>query len=152
MRIDFTKEAVICFSPSGSVIEDAIDQLYEAVTALERLHKLGYTLSETEVKSGDVTFHLSLDFEEEEPQYKPEDLDLSIEALELTVQAYTCLKDAGIRTVREIVVKSDRELREIKNFTRTCLRAVKAVLLERGLSTSMDIEPLEPTDGQTSQE
>ena len=47
-----------------------------------------------------------------------ENLDKSVEELELSVRSYNCLKNANIRTIRELVQKSEGEMLKTKNFGR----------------------------------
>ena len=41
-----------------------------------------------------------------------ENLDKSVEELELSVRSYNCLKNANIRTIRELVLKTEAEMLE----------------------------------------
>jgi DNA-directed RNA polymerase subunit alpha len=45
-----------------------------------------------------------------------ENLDKSVEELELSVRSYNCLKNANIRTIRELVQKTEAEMLKTKNF------------------------------------
>ena len=47
-----------------------------------------------------------------------ENLDKSVEELELSVRSYNCLKNANIRTIRELVQKTEAEMLKTKNFGR----------------------------------
>lgn len=64
-------------------------------------------------------------------------LNMSLAELELSVRATNCLESEGITTVRELVIRSDDELLEVRNFGETTLREVKAKLQERGLHLGM---------------
>ncbi len=66
-------------------------------------------------------------------------LSLSLAELELSVRATNCLESEGITTVRELVVKTDEELLEVRNFGESTLREVRAKLAERGLSLGMKL-------------
>ena len=57
--------------------------------------------------------------------------------LELSVRATNCLESEGITTVRELVIRNDDELLEIRNFGESTLREVKAKLALHGLSLGM---------------
>jgi DNA-directed RNA polymerase subunit alpha len=50
-----------------------------------------------------------------------ENLDKSVEELELSVRSYNCLKNANIRTIRELVQKTEAEMLKTKNFGRKSL-------------------------------
>ena len=64
-------------------------------------------------------------------------LNMSLAELELSVRATNCLETEGITTVRELVMRAEDELLEVRNFGETTLREVKAKLQERGLSLGM---------------
>ena len=67
-------------------------------------------------------------------------LDASMEELELSVRTYNCLKNARIRTVRELVGKTESELLRSKNFGRKSLNEIKEILAENGLRLRDDDE------------
>lgn len=66
-------------------------------------------------------------------------LNMSLAELELSVRATNCLESEGITTVRDLVIRSDDELLEVRNFGETTLREVKAKLAERGLHLNMKL-------------
>ena len=68
-----------------------------------------------------------------------ENLDKSVEELELSVRSYNCLKNANIRTIRELVLKTEAEMLKTKNFGRKSLNEIKEVLASMGLRLGMDI-------------
>ena len=61
-------------------------------------------------------------------------LNEAIEALELTVRSYNCLKREQINTVGELLTKSEADLLDIRNFGQKSIDEVKAKLAQRGLS------------------
>jgi len=69
-------------------------------------------------------------------------LDKSIEELELSVRAYNCLKNANIKTLAELCMKTDAEMLKTKNFGRKSLEEIKKVLQELGLSLGMDLDAI----------
>lgn len=60
-------------------------------------------------------------------------LDVHVEELELSVRTLNCFKNEGIRTVRDIVAKSEFELMRTPNFGRKSLNEVKEILSVFGL-------------------
>jgi DNA-directed RNA polymerase subunit alpha len=66
-------------------------------------------------------------------------LNMSLAELELSVRATNCLESEGITTVRDLVIRSDEELLEVRNFGDTTLKEVKAKLTERGLTLGLKI-------------
>ena len=69
-----------------------------------------------------------------------ENLDKSVEELELSVRSYNCLKNANIRTIRELVQKTEAEMLKTKNFGRKSLNEIKEILHSMGLSLGMRLD------------
>jgi DNA-directed RNA polymerase subunit alpha len=69
-----------------------------------------------------------------------ENLDKSVEELELSVRSYNCLKNANIRTIRELVQKTEGEMLKTKNFGRKSLNEIKEILATMGLSLGMRLD------------
>jgi len=69
-----------------------------------------------------------------------ENLDKSVEELELSVRSYNCLKNANIRTIRELVMKTEPEMLKTKNFGRKSLNEIKEILHTMGLSLGMRLD------------
>jgi DNA-directed RNA polymerase subunit alpha len=61
------------------------------------------------------------------------DLALPIEDLDLTVRSYNCLKREGIHTVGELIVRSEADLMDIRNFGSKSIDEVKAKLHSMGM-------------------
>src|SRR5205807_10009313 len=66
-------------------------------------------------------------------------LNMSLAELELSVRATNCLESEGITTVRDLVMRTDEELLEVRNFGETTLKEVKIKLQERGLHLGMKL-------------
>lgn len=66
-------------------------------------------------------------------------LNMSLAELELSVRATNCLESEGITSVRDLVLRSEDELLEVRNFGETTLKEVKAKLTERGLHLGMKL-------------
>ena len=69
-----------------------------------------------------------------------ENLDKSVEELELSVRSYNCLKNANIRTIRELVQKTEGEMLKTKNFGSKSLNEIKEILGSMGLSLGMRLD------------
>ena len=69
-----------------------------------------------------------------------EHLDKSVDELELSVRSYNCLKNANIRTIRELVNKTEPEMLRTKNFGRKSLNEIKEILTVMGLSLGMQVD------------
>ena len=74
------------------------------------------------------------------PSEANEHLDKSVEELELSVRSYNCLKNANIRTIRELVQKSEAEMLRTKNFGRKSLNEIKEILQSMGLGLGMRLD------------
>jgi DNA-directed RNA polymerase subunit alpha len=66
-------------------------------------------------------------------------LNMSLAELELSVRATNCLESEGITTVRDLVIRTDDELLEVRNFGETTLKEVKSKLAERNLHLGMKL-------------
>jgi DNA-directed RNA polymerase subunit alpha len=60
-----------------------------------------------------------------------------IEELDLSVRSANCLKNANIRTLGDLVQRTEREMLSTKNFGRKSLDEIKDVLASLGLSFGM---------------
>jgi DNA-directed RNA polymerase subunit alpha len=69
-----------------------------------------------------------------------ENLDRSVDELELSVRSYNCLKNADIRTIRELVQKSEPDMLKTKNFGRKSLNEIKEILHSMGLHLGMKFD------------
>ncbi len=77
------------------------------------------------------------------PENLAEYLNKSVDELELSVRSANCLKNAGIRTIRDLVARTEKDMLETKNFGRKSLNEIKDILRPMGLSLGMEIEPAE---------
>jgi DNA-directed RNA polymerase subunit alpha len=69
-----------------------------------------------------------------------EQLNRSVEELELSVRSYNCLKNANIQTIGELVQKTEAEMLRTKNFGRKSLNEIKEILSSMGLSLGMKVD------------
>ena len=69
-----------------------------------------------------------------------ENLTRSIEELELSVRSYNCLKNADIKTIADLVQRSEAEMLKTKNFGRKSLNEIKELLAEMDLSLGMKVD------------
>lgn len=73
-----------------------------------------------------------------------ENLFRSVDDLELSVRSANCLKNANIRFIGELVVRSEGEMLKTKNFGRKSLNEIKEILTTMGLGLGMKIEGWPP--------
>ncbi|HUS58055.1 MAG TPA: DNA-directed RNA polymerase subunit alpha [Planctomycetota bacterium] len=78
-----------------------------------------------------------------DPAAFKEVLDTSVTELELSVRAENCLEAQNIKTIRQLVSKTENELLGLRNFGKTSLEDIKEKLAEMGLSLGMQIDGLE---------
>lgn len=95
-----------------------------------------------------LTFDEAMEPQEEKrdpssPQLN-ENLFRSVDDLELSVRSANCLKNANIRFIGELVVRSEAEMLKTKNFGRKSLNEIKEILSEMGLGLGMKIDGWPP--------
>jgi DNA-directed RNA polymerase subunit alpha len=81
-----------------------------------------------------------LDFPTSEDERLMEQLSRSVDELELSVRSYNCLKNANIKSIGDLVVKTESEMLKTKNFGRKSLNEIKDILAEMGLSLGMEVD------------
>jgi DNA-directed RNA polymerase subunit alpha len=77
-----------------------------------------------------------------EAEVEPEEesvLDSSIDSLELSIRSMNCLKNANIRTLRDLVARGEKEMVEIRNFGEKSLKEVRDKLEVLGLGFGMNL-------------
>ena len=70
----------------------------------------------------------------------------SVNELELSVRAANCLKNANIKTIEDLVRRSEMEMLKTKNFGKKSLNEIKEVLAEMGLGLGIKSDSLNSTD------
>ncbi len=71
----------------------------------------------------------------------------SVNELELSVRAANCLKNANIKTIADLVQKTEVEMLKTKNFGKKSLNEIKEVLAGMGLSLGTKLDALPSGDG-----
>jgi len=69
-----------------------------------------------------------------------ENLNRSVDELELSVRSANCLKNSTIRYIHELVQKTEAEMLKTKNFGRKSLNEIKEILAGMGLSLGMKLD------------
>jgi DNA-directed RNA polymerase subunit alpha len=93
-------------------------------------------IDEDDEDSGDTPVELS----EADREAWSEKLGKSVDEMELSVRSYNCLKNANIRTIGELVQKTEAEMLKTKNFGRKSLNEIKEILAGMGLSLGMKLD------------
>ena len=78
--------------------------------------------------------------QEKSESVRNENLDRSVEELELSVRSYNCLKNANISTIRELVQKTEQDMLKTKNFGRKSLNEIKEILSAMGLGLGIKFD------------
>lgn len=83
--------------------------------------------------------------EEEEPVEKEDEklselLDQSLSIMDLSTRSSNSLKNAGIETLRELVMTKEEDMMNFDNFGKRSLEEIKEKLAELGLSLGMEIK------------
>ena len=69
-----------------------------------------------------------------------ENLFRSVDELELSVRSANCLQQANIKTIGDLVQRTEAEMLKTKNFGRKSLKEIKEILAEMGLSLGMKLD------------
>jgi DNA-directed RNA polymerase subunit alpha len=67
-------------------------------------------------------------------------LKMSVSELELSVRSANCLKEADIKTIGDLVQKSEQEMLKYRNFGKKSLTEIQEILRGMGLALGMDTE------------
>jgi DNA-directed RNA polymerase subunit alpha len=78
--------------------------------------------------------------QERAPLPRNDQLDRSVDELELSVRSYNCLKNAGIKTIRDLVQRSEREMLATKNFGKKSLGEIRDILRGMGLDFGIQFD------------
>ena len=70
----------------------------------------------------------------------------SVNELELSVRAANCLKNANIKTIADLVQKTENEMLKTKNFGKKSLNEIKEVLTEMGLELGIKVNEMAGAD------
>jgi len=141
-RTDFDKLTLEIWTDSSVSPVEALGHAAKVLT--RHLHKLINFEEEPEEELIEVA-------EEEKIN---EHLFRSVDELELSVRSYNCLKNANIRTIGELVQKTDAEMLKTRNFGKKSLNEIKSILSEMGLSLGMKLEnfPSPPEEKEKKKE
>jgi len=95
-------------------------------------------IDEEDEEEGEPSVPVEVSDEEKGVLY--ERLAKSVDEMELSVRSYNCLKNANIRTIGELVQKTEVEMLKTKNFGRKSLNEIKEILASMGLSLGMKLD------------
>src|SRR5205814_1235233 len=142
------------FSTIPNVAEDVTDIILNLKEVLLRMHTQEEKTirieveGPKEVKAGVINFD---ETEEPAPIELPkseeklnENLFRSVDELELSVRSANCLQNANIKTIGDLVQKTEADMLKTKNFGRKSLKEIKEILAEMGLSLGMKLDNWPP--------
>jgi DNA-directed RNA polymerase subunit alpha len=122
----------------GSVTpEKAVSQAASII--IEHLNLFVLEEEESEEESMSVATDDFTHAMDEEPIFNS-NLLKSVEELELSVRSYNCLKNANIKTIADLVQKTEQEMLRTKNFGRKSLNEIKEILHSMGLRLGMRVD------------
>jgi DNA-directed RNA polymerase subunit alpha len=76
----------------------------------------------------------------------------SVNELELSVRAANCLKNANIKTIADLVQKTEGEMLRTKNFGKKSLNEIKEILTEMGLGLGVKLDAVQQNSGSLKSE
>lgn len=132
-RTDFDRLSMEVWTDSSVVPEDA---LALAAKILKDQLTVFINFEET-------TEVVSVGTDDVEPKFNP-NLLRSVDELELSVRSANCLQNANIKTIWQLVQKTESEMLKTKNFGRKSLNEIKEILSEMGLGLGMKLEGFVP--------
>jgi len=92
------------------------------------------------VEYGQLPEEITEEVESTEEKVFAEKLNMPITELELSVRSSNCLKDAKIKSIGELVKKSEMEMLKYRNFGKKSLTEINKILQEMGLSLGMKMD------------
>jgi DNA-directed RNA polymerase subunit alpha len=111
-----------------------LEAVSQAATILKNSLSVFVPFEEKEETSGEVSPTASVVVDQSRAR---EMFDQPVEMIELSVRASNCLKIAKIKTIRELVTKTEQELLDFKNFGQKSLDEIKDRLKELNLGLGM---------------
>lgn len=120
---------ILEINTNGTVTPD--DALAYAAKILKDCYTIFINFEETEAEP------VKPDLSPEEEKLK-EILATPIDELELTVRSANCLREAKIKTIGELALKSEAEMLKTRNFGKKSLREIREKLSKYGLNLGMN--------------
>jgi len=136
-RTDYDKLTLEVWTDNSVLPEDAV--AYAAKILKEQMNPFINFDEELEPEP------IKMTDETEKPQFN-DNLNRSVEELELSVRSANCLKNADILKIFQLVSKTEAEMLRTKNFGRKSLNEIKEVLSEMGLSLGMKLDGFTPSE------
>lgn len=122
--------------PEMAVVE-AAKILRKHLNPFVQYFELGPELQQERARQGEIRERLR------EHQERMDKLRMPVTELDLSVRASNCLNTEGIRTIGEVVTRSEAQMLKIRNFGKTSLEEIRHKLGRLGLSFGMQLSPEE---------
>ena len=139
-----TREDLYISEEIDDLDEDVMDSLaMDIADATDQLREFGAELAEAQLEKESRPANIyrapepTIDLTEQQRDHY---VAQPVSELELTVRAANCLERANIKTIRDLVIKTDRELLEYKGFGRGVLREIEEQLANMGLYLGMELD------------
>ncbi len=95
------------------------------------------------VEFGELPEEIIEEEESKEEKAVTEKINMPITELELSVRSSNCLKDAKIKTIGDLVKKTEMEMLKYRNFGKKSLSEINKILVTMGLHLGMQTEKKE---------
>lgn len=89
---------------------------------------------------GELTEEITEKEESKEEKERADKLNMPITELELSVRSSNCLREAKIKTIGDLVKKSEMEMLKYRNFGKKSLSEIAEILSKMGISLGMKVE------------
>jgi DNA-directed RNA polymerase subunit alpha len=129
-RIDYDRLYLEIWT-DGSILPT--DALAHAASILKEHFEIFIHFENEPVKESDE------EVVDEETVKLREKLERSVDELELSVRSSNCLRQAEIRTIGDLVQKTEAEMLKYRNFGRKSLKEIEDVLTQMGLQLGMEV-------------
>ena len=129
-RTDYERLILEVFTNGSVTAEDA---LVHAADILRKHVEIFITFESEEEEA-------QVELSEEEKKHR-EYLRMNVSELELSVRSSNCLKAAGIKTISQLVQKTEADMLKYRNFGKKSLSEINKILTSMKLSLGMTIDP-----------
>jgi DNA-directed RNA polymerase subunit alpha len=134
---DFDRLVMEIWTDGSITPENAVSQAASII--IEHLDLFIFSCEEEEGEIVSEEQHGAMEMADVNPVFN-NNLLKSVEELELSVRSYNCLKNANIKTIADLVQKTEQEMLKTKNFGRKSLNELKEILHSMGLRLGMRID------------
>lgn len=115
----------------------------DSITPKDALTFAAYTLQkhlDIFVKCGEIPEEEKIEQVDEKKEELQRLLTKPVTELELSVRSSNCLKNANIKTIGDLVKKTETEMLKYRNFGRKSLTEIQQILKKMGLSFGMNLD------------